>query len=544
MSFAGHGQNHVKGAGEYEDGSQNGTDDGKSTADHVDDAGVANANVPNRRREAPPLVKDLSPEERERVEGLLRRKIDLRLLPMVVIMYIMNYLDRNNIAAAKLAGIVEELELVGVQFNTAVSILFVGYLLMQIPSNLFLNKIGKPAIYLPVCMVIWGIISGATGAVHNYGGLIACRFTLGFVEAAYFVSNPDNVNERPPLMKKQPGCLFYLSSWYTRKELGFRTAILYSGSLISGAFSGLIAAGITNGMDGKMGLLAWRWLFIIEGAITVVIAFAAVFVLPDFPRTTTWLTDQERQLAIWRLEEDIGEDDWIGSKEQTFFHGLKLAFTDIKMWILMVMLFCIVASGSVTNFFPTVVAGLGYSNIISLLLTVPPYVLCVITAFANAWHADRTGERYYHITLPLWISVVAFIIAASTTAIGPRYFAMMIMVPGCYTGYVVALAWISNTLPRPPAKRAAALAAINAVSNTSSIYSSYLYPPEAAPRFIVGMAVNSGTSLIAITSATVLRFILVRLNKKLDRGADVSGGFADDAGLPGEGAKRGFRFLY
>jgi hypothetical protein len=283
--------------------------------------------------------------------------------------------------------------------------------------------------------------------------------------------------------------------------------MLYSGSLISGAFSGLIAAGITGNMDGTRGLRAWRWLFIIEGSITVVVAFSSFFILPNFPRTTTWLTEEERQLAAWRLEEDIGQDDWIDSQHQTFLHGLKLAFTDIKMYILvslqlylialfhvithnkpehpctdviefqMVMLFCIVASGSVTNFFPTVVATLGYGNIVSLLLTAPPYVLCVITAFLNAWHADRTGERYLHITLPLWVCVAAFIIAAATTATGPRYFAMMLMVPSVYTGYVVALAWISNTLPRPPAKRAAALAWINAVSNTSSIYASYSTPP-------------------------------------------------------------------
>lgn len=95
---------------------------------------------------------------------------------------------------------------------------------------------------------------------------------------------------------------------------------------------------------------------------------------------------------------------------------------------------------------------LGYSDIISLLLTVPPYVLAVITTFLNAWHADRTGERYFHITLPLFFAVFAFILAAATTATAPRYVAMMFMIPGIYTGYVVALAWISNTLPRPPAK--------------------------------------------------------------------------------------------
>ena len=156
---------------------------------------------------------------------------------MLVIMYIMNYLDRNNIAAARLAGLEEELNLSSTQYLTCLSILFVGYLLMQVPSNLFLNKIGKPALYLPTVMIIWGIISAATAAAESFGGLVAIRFFLGFVEAAYF-----------------PGCLFFLSSWYTRKELGFRTAILYSGSLLSGAFSGLISAGIRNGLDGAKGL--------------------------------------------------------------------------------------------------------------------------------------------------------------------------------------------------------------------------------------------------------------------------------------------------
>ena len=118
----------------------------------------------------------------------------------------------------------------------------------------------------------------------------------------------------------------------------------------------------------------------------------------------------------------------------------------------MALLFGFVASGTVTNLFPTVVATLGYSDVDSLLLTVPPYILAVVISFCNAWHSDTTGERYFHITLPLYFAVIAFIIAATTTKIGPRYFAMMLMPAGVYAGYVVALGWISNTLPRPPAK--------------------------------------------------------------------------------------------
>ncbi|KAH6857384.1 pantothenate transporter liz1 [Alternaria rosae] len=508
-------------------------DDRKPSIEHVSDDKISPTTLEagngvvdgHRKLVAPPLVAAMSAQERIEAEKKMRRKIDTRLLPMIILMYIMNYLDRNNIAAVRLAGLQDELELTSVQYQTTVSILFVGYILMQIPSNLFLNKTGKPAIYLPTCMIIWGIISGATAACQNFAGLVVCRFFLGFIEAAYF-----------------PGCLFYLSAWYTRKELGLRTAVLYSGSLISGAFGGLITAGITSNMDGTQGLRAWRWVFIIEGIITVAVAFAAFWILPNFPRTTSWLTEEERQLAVYRLQEDVGEDDWVSAESQTFFHGLKLALLDIKTWVLTIMLLANVSSASVTNFFPTVVKTLGYPNIETLLLTAPPYVLAVITTYLNAWHADRTGERFFHIVLPLCVGVAAFILAAATTATAPRYVAMMLMVPGVYTGYVVALAWISNSLPRPPAKRAAALAFINAISNTSSIYASYMYPqPKSGPADLtVPLSVDCATAALAIIMASIMRIILGRLNKKLARGEHVEGAIN---AVPGAAAERGFRFL-
>lgn len=218
--------------------------DGKLNTEYVDVAGDGLTKTSSVVT-APAVIRDLGPEERRHLERALVRKIDLRLLPPVIIIYIMNYLDRNNIATARIAGKVnlqEDLGLSTDQYLLSVSILFVGYILMQVPSNLFLNKIGKPAIYLPTCMIIWGAISAATAGVHSFGGLVAIRFFLGISEAAFF-----------------PGAIFFLSCWYTRKELAFRTAVLYSGSLISGAFAGLIAAGITNGMDGKAGISAWRW---------------------------------------------------------------------------------------------------------------------------------------------------------------------------------------------------------------------------------------------------------------------------------------------
>ncbi|KAI9741769.1 MAG: hypothetical protein M1834_000155 [Cirrosporium novae-zelandiae] len=519
-----HHHDHSSAAGEVNpsSGSMAG---GKAGVDYASDIAPANADVPVRTLEAPPLVRLMTESQRQHCEKRLVRKIDFRLLPMIVLMYIMNYLDRNNIAAARLAGLEDDLHLSSTEYQTCVSILFVGYVIMQIPSNLFLNKIGMPALYLPTVMIIWGVISAATGGCQSYAGLVVIRFMLGFIEAAYF-----------------PGCLFFLSSWYTRKELGLRTAILYSGSLLSGAFSGLITAGITDGMNGVRGLLAWRWLFILEGSITVVIAFSAYFILPNFPRTTAWLSEEERELAVWRLQEDIGQDDWTGSEAQSFFQGLRLAVLDIKTWMLMIITFCIVASASVTNFFPTVVETLGYNKIITLLLTAPPYILAFLTVGFTAWHADRSGERYFHIILPLYISVASFILAACTTSLAPRYVAMMLMVPSVYPAYVITLTWISNCLPRPPAKRASAIAIINAVSNCSSIYASYMYPTSAGPRYITAMSVNCATAFVAIVFATVLRFMLMRLNRKLDRGEPVEGAVVNVGGEE-EATRRGFRFL-
>lgn len=118
----------------------------------------------------------------------------------------------------------------------------------------------------------------------------------------------------------------------------------------------------------------------------------------------------------------------------------------------MLILFSTVSSSTVTNLFPTLVSTLGYPPTPSLLLTAPPYIFAVFVTFANAWHADRRGERYWHVTLPLYVAIVSFVVSIATGKVGARYAAMMFMVPGVYASYVVGLAWVSNTLPRPTAK--------------------------------------------------------------------------------------------
>lgn len=185
----------------------------------------------------------MDPEHRARVEKSLKRKLDLR-CSLFVLIYIMNYLDRNNIASARLKGLQEDLKVTNTQYSTCLSILYVGYILMQVPSNMLINRIKRPSIYIGVAMLLWGMVSTLSGMANNFVGMVLIRFFLGFIEAAFL-----------------PGALLILSKWYTRKELTLRNAILFCGNLISNAFSALVGAGVLSNMQGILGHAAWRWLF-------------------------------------------------------------------------------------------------------------------------------------------------------------------------------------------------------------------------------------------------------------------------------------------
>ncbi|CCO32097.1 putative transporter C1039,04 [Rhizoctonia solani AG-1 IB] len=286
---------------------------------------------------------------RRALEKRLLRKLDLR-MSILIFIYILNYIDRNNAAAARLRGFEKDLGLTRQQFPTLLSILYVGYILMQIPSNIFLNYIGKPSLYLPVCMLIWGMISVLTGITHNFIGALLTRFFLGFVEAAFF-----------------PGALFLLSKWYKRDELGLRTAILYCGNLSSNAFGSLLAAGILDGMQGKLGHAAWRWLFYIEGALTMGVAVLAIFILPDFPSTTSWLSPEEKRLAEVRMAEDVGGEVDKDSSEEGHLYGFFLAMRDWKVWWLAVALTGITIGLSFNAYFPKRAVALAFINAFSQL---------------------------------------------------------------------------------------------------------------------------------------------------------------------------------
>jgi len=452
-------------------------------------------------------------------------------------MNLFGFSQRTAVTTARLKGLEQDLRLTDLQYETVVAILYVSYCPAQIPSNMVLNWVTRPSLYIGTCVVLWGLTSALTGITHNYAGIMACRVFIGLPEAAFY-----------------PGAIYLLSRWYTRKELAFRSAILYGGLLISNAFGSLMAAGILSNMEGVRGIRAWRWLFFIEGAISICVGFLSMWSLPDYPNNTRWLTPAECRLAQARLAEDAGEADQDGA-EDSMWSGFKMALFDIKVPIFAVMTCSQLLGLSFVNFFPTLTATLGFSTTISLLLAAPPWIWATVVCCLNALHADKSGERFFHITAPWWGVMVGYIIGVSTFSIGGRYFAMFLMASG-YAGFALTLVWVSNAIPRPPAKRAAAIGIVNGFGNIGNLVGSFVWKAAWGPQYHQSMEVGIAALAFSSLLAFVIRWILVRENRRLDedelgalKGANrerieeaarLEGITFDEA----VEKKRGFRYLY
>ena len=447
-------------------------------------------------RRMPDSLRDLGEDEIRKLNKKIVRKVDLMVLPTIGILYILNYIDRQNLAAAKLQGIMEDLNMDTQQFATAVSILFVGYLPFQIPSNLLITKIARPGMYICAAVAIWGAISAATSAVKTYGQLLAVRAILGAAEAVFF-----------------PGAIYYLSAWYTKTELGKRIAGLYIAQQVGNAFGGLFAAAILQ-LDGTYGIAGWQWLFIIEGSATVGIGVICACIMPEFPHNSRILSQIERDLTVWRIESESGAAE--ASEKESVLRGFAKALSDPK---LVLLIFCNMLSqtqGSIASYFPTLVGSLNFNSTISLLLTAPPYILAGIVYYWVMFYSDRKNTVYPLILACIAISIVMYVILLATLNTGARYFSMMILPFASVGPQLLLYKTINLHLARPVSKRAAASALVNAIGGTSNIWASYLY--YSSPHFYAAFGTLMGAAFLFAITITVYRWLILRENKRLDSG--------------------------
>ncbi|CAH0045612.1 unnamed protein product [Clonostachys solani] len=426
-------------------------------------------------------------------EIALVRKLDLHILPILWLMYLFNYLDRNALVNARLNDLEKELNLQGTQYNTCVSILFVGYIAGQIPSNMVLNRV-RPSWYMAGFCMAWSIVSLLTFLAKDYSSMVVLRFFLGVTEAPFY-----------------PGALYLISLFYTRKEIATRMSWFFTANMLASAFSPLIAAGVFSGLDKSMGLSGWKWLFIIQGALSIVTAVLAFFMLPDHPLKTRWLNEEEKQYAHNRICVDTtdlreGTSVWVGLKE---------ACSDWRMWVLCLMYNFHLSSISFQNFLPTVMETLGYSRIISLVLTFPPYLFAAIMAVAMAHSSGHFNERTWHITTCKCIVIVGFVLAVATLNIPARLVGIFLFVGFTFGINNIILGWVSSTLGQTNEKKSVALAIANSLGNMSSIYMPYIWPKSDGPRYLPAWMASIAFSAGCMTLAWVLKIALRRQNKKM-----------------------------
>jgi ACS family tartrate transporter-like MFS transporter len=315
------------------------------------------------------------------------KKIAWRLLPILMLAYVFNYLDRNNIGFAALT-MNREIGLTATEFGRGAAILFLGYCFLEVPSNLILYRVGA-RVWLARIMISWGVISAATIFVTGEWSFYLLRFLLGAAEAGFF-----------------PGVAFYLGHWFpaeyrTRVVAWFMVAIPIS-SVVGGAMSGALLQ-----MNGILGLAGWKWLFILEGLPVCVLGFAVLGVLTERPEDATWLTEAERALVRDRVKSESKHNE---------VRKLLPALKDVRVLILAVVQFgFLVGSYGVGLFLPQIVK-LGHLTDLEVgFVTSGVYAVASTVMILWAVHVDRGGNKVVNLALACLVSGLGLIGAIVAT---------------------------------------------------------------------------------------------------------------------------------
>jgi ACS family tartrate transporter-like MFS transporter len=330
-------------------------------------------------------------------------KVGWRLLPFLLLLYIVAWIDRVNIGVAALQ-MKPDLGLSDTVFGFGAGIFFAGYFLFEVPSNLILVRVGA-RFWIARIMITWGIISVLMMFVQGATSFYVLRFLLGVAEAGFL-----------------PGIIYYLSSWYPGAERAravswFMVAIPLA-SVVGQPLSGLLLE-----LDGWHGLQGWHWLFLLEGIPAVVLGFVVLGYLPDSPDKAKWLAPTERN---WLTEKISGEQRTAQGR-----HGSGpwwTAFLHPTVWLLALVLFaCQTGNYGLQFWIPQIVQGLsGYSNLTTSMIAAIPYAAAAVGMILIGRSSDRTGERLLHVAIPSAIAGVAFIVGAQFTLLLPAMIALTI----------------------------------------------------------------------------------------------------------------------
>lgn len=433
----------------------------------------------------------------------LLRKIDLRLLPIFTILYLLSFLDRGNIGNAKIEGLANDLNLHGNQYNLCLTIFFIFYSAMEIPSNMILKR-WKPEIFVPLTVVTFGAITTLMGTVTNYSQLLAVRALLGMFESALF-----------------PGISYILSMYYKKTELLVRQAVFFSAASIAGAFSGLLAAGISQ-MDGVGGYAGWRWIFILEGLLTFLVGVLSFWWFPKYPQDAAFLTEREREYVVWSVhnltnEVRVHPDAPKGEDTSNDRRFLWAVFLDPNCWLrLFSHMGILLPLYGISLFTPTIIRNLGYTATNAQLLSAPIYVAGAILSVVEAYLSDWTGLRSPFLIINYLCMIVGYVVCISLDPTqNPQgiYAGIYICALGLYPATSVSIVWNSNNLAGTY-KRAIGIAFQIGLGNFTGAYVSNFYREQDKPRYVFGHGMTLGFIGLGFVSLLCAIINLKWSNKK------------------------------
>ncbi|TVY45874.1 putative transporter [Lachnellula occidentalis] len=432
----------------------------------------------------------LSDAQRKEIDRKLVRKLDLKLIPWLCLLYLMSFLDRTNIGNAKIAGLQKQLGNMSTgKYNAALTIFFVSYAVFEPLANILLKRL-RPSVFIPIIMIIWGVCMLSMGFVTSWSGLMACRFFLGLAEAGLF-----------------PGVNYFLSAWYKRDEFGVRAAIFFSAAALSGSFGGLLAAAILN-MHNVGGKPGWAWIFILEGLATVLCGFLSFFLVHDFPDTATFLSEQDRARVIRRLKVD--------QQSMAEHKDFKMSYfwSAVKDWKMYMGMFIYMGADmplyAFSLFLPSIVAGMGYKGNQAQLMTVPPYACAAVLTVAVGFYADRTRQRGLSNIFVSLIGVVGFGLLLGSHKPHIKYAGTFLGALGIYPCIANTISWVSNNT-EGVYKRGIVLGFVIGWGNLNGVVSSNIF--FKSPQYTVGHATIMGYMVgCLVVGSTVMHFLLEREN--------------------------------
>ncbi|KAK8120019.1 major facilitator superfamily domain-containing protein [Apiospora kogelbergensis] len=434
-------------------------------------------------------------------EAKLVKKMDLHILPIIILMYLCCFMDRINIGNARLYGLEEELGMHGHDFPLAVSCLFVTYVLGITPASLLVKKI-KPRRFIPILAIGWGVVSSCIGFVRTKTELFLLRLLLGLFEAGYFATV----------------CL-YFTFFYRRRELGKRISYLFATTAFAGSIAGLLGYGIGS-LDRQRGLRAWRWLMIIEGTPSIVLGLISYFVLADTPEEATYLTEREKSFLGVRRYLDgtnlgVSDSQGIIQWDQCF-----AAWTDWKVWTMAAAQVGVASMlYSYSSFLPTIIKGMGFGALTSQLLSIPCYFFGALTYLLAAFLSDRLGHRGGFVVGACLCSIAGYATLLGTGHQPARiqFIGCLVVAGGLFVAVGMPISWSANNLPSHY-KRAAGQGTIQMVGNLAGVYSPFLYLPQYGPRFVVGHSFTVGSIFYAAILFAYVSYRLRRENHRRARG--------------------------